>query len=139
MKNQITHYTSQDVVECLNAADTVSGSIQQVFNQFYAENRLTEILKALNYIRADLGTGEELNRKIDITRTQVKRTCKVNDITPVGIKWSKQADSYIFVEKVEKEKEKDMFMTAVAEFRAAGATEEQKQMVMHLMTSLLES
>ena len=133
-------YTQLDIIECVNATDTVSSSFQQVLNQLYTDNRLNEVILACNSIRTDIGTGKELNRKLDIIRTQVKRTCKVHDVPVVGIKWDKEANSFKFVATKEKaEKEKDVFMQAVATFKAQGATEQQKQMVMRLMASIMES
>jgi len=136
---EITAYTYNDVLECVNATDTVNASFQTVLNNLYTHNAMLQVILACNEMRIGYGSGKELNRKLDVIRSQVKRTCKVHDVPVMGIKWNKEQNSFAFVATKEKgDKQKDVFKSAVATFIAKGATSDQKAMVMRLMTSLIE-
>lgn len=133
-------YTADDVIECLNAADKVGDSMQRIINQLVKRKALNVVLQGLNKLRDTLKSGPELNSKLDIMRMQIKRACQTHELPPVGIKWDKDASSYVFAAtKPKQPTPKDAFKQKVAQFIASGPSDDEKDMVVQLMDSIMKA
>ena len=130
------NYTSEDVIACIDAVSTVGGSFQTVLTSIISESHTPEILTACQQLEdsAD-GDSKQLNGQLSVLRVQIARACETLDLPKYTVK--KVDGKWAFVAAGKAANRTDPFKSAVAKFISQGPTDEDKAMVMRLMTSIM--